>query len=317
MVKVMNENMTRGKDWAQITRLAQSVSAVKRRQAVESLEFVLYQPEATMLLKQLLSDNSAPIRKAAAKLLGKFSLKSELEQKLVFKTAKSRDSTVRKTAIECLGNFGGSSDTKRIRTILLTQLDHKSAEIRQTAINALVKIAISEPKVLKAIADRLWDRNIGVRMAAARALIASESDIAARSLIACLKNSPCGTFDLQYDFAGIKNLDNRITQILINAEIMTFVLRRQDKTLTDDFVTILKESMIGNLNGSLFTTFARIIAPLGKTQEVLHLWGENLSNPQMVNIRLAREVEACTLGENSRAYVEIIIKKLKSSISDR
>jgi len=68
--------------------------------------------------------------------------------------------------------------------------------------------------------------------------------------------------------------------------------------------------MIGTLNRSLFTVMARVVAPLGKTEEILQLWGDKLNNDQLVNLQVAKVVEDFVIDESCREYVEKIIEKL-------
>ena len=55
---------------------------------------------------------------------------------------------------------------------------------------------------------------------------------------------------------------------------------------------------------------ARVVAPLGKTEEILQLWGDKLNNDQLVNLQVAKVVEDFVIDESCREYVEKIIEKL-------
>ena len=178
------------------------------------------------------------------------------------------------------------------------------------AIFALAESPSDE--VLKALSTRLWDHNIAVRVSAAQVLMDVGDSSVVNYFLECFQSSPFGTFDVPKEFFGIDNIGNRLYQAQINAEIITFIINQKNEDILDDFVAILKNSMCGNLNRSLFTVMARVVAPLGKTKEILRLWDDSLNNDQRVNLQVAKAVEAFGIEGSCREYVEKIIEKLAS-----
>ncbi len=299
-----------GGDLRKIAQCSTAISAVKRCQAAEQLGKVVGLPGWLDILERLLFDGAKKVRGVAAESLRKISITNDKERELAFKAAKSKDAAVKVAATECLKT--DIEKSSRAQDVFFLQLKDSSAEVRLAAVYALAESSSEE--VLKAISTRLWDHNIVVRTSAAQVLIEIGDSSVVSYFIECFQSSPFGTFDVPKEFFGFKNLGNRFYQAGINAEIITFIINQKNEGVLDDFVVILKKSMIGTLNRSLFTVMARVVAPLGKTEEILRLWGDKLNNDQQVNLQIAKVVEDFVIDESCRDYVEKIIAELRASL---
>ena len=117
-----------GRDSRNIAQLSSSISAVKRCQAAEQLDIVVGLSGWQEILERLLFDEAKKVRKAAAGSLRKVSITTDKERELVFKAAKSKDSTVTVAAIECLkANLEKSARTQDIFFLTTEKLFRRSS----------------------------------------------------------------------------------------------------------------------------------------------------------------------------------------------
>jgi len=289
------------------------ISVVKRCQAAEQVEKIINQPEGLDILERLLNDGAKKVRGIAAESLHEISITNDKERELVYKAANSKYSIVKVAAIECMA--ANAENSTRFRDLLLLQLRKGSVDIRIAATNALV--AYPDKEVLEALSTRLWDHDIAVRVSAALVLVTIGDNSVVNYFIECLQTSPCGTFDIPKEFIGFKNLSNRLCQAQINAEILAFIINKKNEEVIDKLALILSDSMVGTLDGSLFTVMAIIVAPLGKTKDFIKLWGDNWNNIQQVNFQVALEsAKTFCFDESCIEYVENILVKLRAQLSD-
>ncbi len=302
-------------DLKQIIKLSESISVIKRQKAVELLRNFPPQPEVLAALEALLADSAKQVRKAAIESLVSYGADNEEVRKCIEKATNSRDFRVKEMAHICLSE----SDPNQTKKYFLQQLRLRSAQKRIVAIEALSPF-LHEDDVINKVTTLLDDSSLKVRISAALMLLGTENENALGCLCQALHGVFFGSFDSP-EYIGISHLGNRMIQIAVNAKIIKDIISLKDRERIHDIALLLKESLEGTIDPSIFYTVSVVVAKIGKNKDILALKsdidpGKIHENSHNVSFVLAlKAVNDFCSDQRCAAYIDEIIKEFKENLS--
>ena len=302
-------------DLKQIIKSSKSISVIKRQKSAEQLRELSPQPEVLATLEALFDDSAKHVRKAAIESLVSYGTDNAEVRKYIERATKSSDPQVREIAHICLSE----SNPEQTKKYFLQQLQLKSAQKRIVAIEALSPY-VHDDDVINNVATLLDDKSLKVRVPAALMLLRAGNENALDFLCRALHGAFFGSFDAP-EYFGILHIDNRITQITVNAKIIKEIISSKDRNRIRDIAFLLKESLEGTIDPSIFYTIAIVVAKIGKHQDILALKSDIDSakiheNSHNTSFFLASEaVDDFCPDQKCAAYVDEIIEEFKRNLS--
>lgn len=303
-------------DLKQVIKASKSISAIKRQKSAEQLAEFPPQPEVLATLEALFSDSAKDVRKAAIESLVSYGTDNAEVRKYIEKATKVRYPQVKEIAHICLSE----SNPEQTKKYFLQQLQLKSAQKRKEAIEALSPF-IHDEDVINNVAALLDDKSLKVRIPAALMLLRAGDEHALDFLCQALHGVYFGSFDGP-EYMGIPHLDNRTTQIAVNAKIIKNIISSKDRKRIHDLALLLKESLEGSINPSIFYTMVGVVTEIGREEDILALKSDvdpDLIHGNSHNVSFILALEAvddfCT-DKSCAAYVDEIIKEFKKIISE-